>query len=167
MSNVIISNVQRKHASLNTVYHARYRHYFRGISRKDLPLIYGKALSTICEWISQYEKHGYFTRKQRNQVYKKIGSIMRQWVIDQYWKEPVHYLEEVKHKFQLHFHQNLFCERITISGMYAISCSSTRQLSTIETCFETRDMALLDRKLFTDENSVENLGYTLEVEFPT
>lgn len=115
MNNIIINSVRRKHASANTVYHALYGYYFLGIARKDLALIYGKSLSTMCEWISKYEKNGYFSRKQREQVYKKFSTIRRQWVIDLYLNEPVLFLEEAKQKFQLHFHQS-----ISVSSIWVI-----------------------------------------------
>lgn len=114
MNNPIINSVRRQHASSNTVYHALFGYYFLGISRKDLAVIYKKALSTICAWIAKYEKNGYFTRKQREQVYRKFGSVKRQWIIDLYRSEPVLFLEEARQKFRLHFQQSISCSAIWV-----------------------------------------------------
>ncbi|XP_021699258.1 uncharacterized protein LOC110676282 [Aedes aegypti] len=163
MSNVIISNIQRKHASPNTVYHALYGHYFLGISRKDLALIYGKALSTICKWISKYEEHGYFTRKQRDQVYKKFGSVMRQWVIDLYRKEPVLFLEEAKHKFQLHFHQT-----ISVSSIWVILHEAGFSWKSIERrAIQIRDDEIIRfvKELLSIQWDLYNLVFLDEVAF--
>lgn len=115
MSNVIIQNIRHRHANPNTVYHALYGHYFLGISKQNLATIYGKSLSTIYSWFTKYEKDGLFRRKQRKQVYKKYGTDMRTWLVDLYRKEPMLFLDEAKHKFQLHFRVS-----ISVSSVCAI-----------------------------------------------
>lgn len=163
MNNVISCNVRRKHAASNTVYHALYGYYFLGISRKDLSVIYGKALSTICEWIAKYEKNGYFSRKQRAQVYKKFGSGMRQWIIDLYRKDPVLFLDEAKQKFQLHFHQS-----ISVSSMCIILHEAGFSWKTIERrAIQIRDDEIIRfcKEMLAIPWDVYNLVFLDEVAF--
>ncbi|XP_055538395.1 uncharacterized protein LOC129725956 [Wyeomyia smithii] len=127
MSHLIIQNVRQRHASENTIYHALYGYYFLGVARKDVARIYGKSLSTICEWINGYETNGFFQRKKREQVYKKFGIHMRQWLVDLHSKEPVLFLDEAKVRFQLHFFTT-----ISVSSICAILHESGLSWKTIE-----------------------------------
>lgn len=127
MSNLIIQNVRQRHASENTVYHALYGHYFLGMRRKDIAKIYGKSLSTICEWFKRFETDGFFHRKKREQIFKKFGIHMRQWLVDLYCKEPVLFLDEAKIRFQSHFHTT-----ISVSSICAILHESGLSWKTIE-----------------------------------
>lgn len=107
MANVIIQSVRHRQANPNTVYHALYGHYFLGISKQDLAKIYGKSLATVYNWFSRYEKDGLYRRKQRKQTYKKFSSDMRVWLVELYGKEPLLFLDEAKHRFELQFHVNI------------------------------------------------------------
>lgn len=127
MSNLIIQNVRQQRASENTVYHALYGHYYLGMSRKDIAQVYGKSPSTICEWFNRFETDGFFHRKKREQIYKKIGMHMRQWLVDLYCKEPILFLEEAKIRFQSHFHTT-----ISASSICAILHESGLSWKTIE-----------------------------------
>ncbi|XP_055601345.1 uncharacterized protein LOC129750136 [Uranotaenia lowii] len=127
MSNIIIQNVRQRHASVNTVYHALYRNYFLGMTRKDISKVYGKSLSTVCEWFKKFETNGFFERKKRKQIFKKFGGHMRQWIFDLYRKEPVLFLEEPKIKFQKHFRIN-----ISVSSICSILHESGMSWKTIE-----------------------------------
>lgn len=125
--NLIILNVRRQHASSNTVYHALYGHFFLGIAKKDLAVIYGKSRSTIFEWFSKYEKNGFYRRKQREQVFKKFNTIMREWLVHLYQIEPFLFLDEAKQRFQQQFQLS-----ISVSSICTILHDSGLSWKTIE-----------------------------------
>lgn len=127
MANLVIQNVRHRHASENTVYHALYAHYFLGIPKLEIAKLYGKAPSTIWEWFSKFEMNGCVQRKKREQVYKKFGIQMRQWLVDLYRREPILFLDEAKIKFQLHFHST-----ISVASIWVILQESGFSWKTIE-----------------------------------
>ncbi|XP_065078522.1 uncharacterized protein LOC135701608 [Ochlerotatus camptorhynchus] len=126
-SNIIIQNIRGQHASSNTVYHALYGHYFLGISKKDLSIIYGKCRSTIYEWFFKYERDGIFRRKQRLQVFKKFSTDMRDWLVNLYQNEPFLFLDEAKQRFQ-----QRFLLSISVSSICTILHESGLTWKTIE-----------------------------------
>ncbi|XP_062550474.1 uncharacterized protein LOC134215270 [Armigeres subalbatus] len=109
MDNVILQNVEHKHASTNTKYHCLYDYYFLGINRTQLAVIYRKSKSTIGSWIESYEANGLLSSKQREQVFRKFSAKHRQWIVALYQEKPVLYLEECRDFFYQQF-------RIEISG---------------------------------------------------
>lgn len=103
MANVIIHSVRHQQANPGTVYHALYGHFFLGVTKKNLSVIYGKSLSTIYSWIQKFESDGIYRRKKRVQVFKKFQAEMRFWLVDLYRKHPLLFLDEAKERFQSHF----------------------------------------------------------------
>lgn len=99
----MFNNVRHRQASVNTIFHCLYAFYFLGFDRSTLAKIFGKSKSVVCKWIRKYDREGTFTRKQRKQVYRRFGARQRQWLLDLYYKEPVLYLDEARHRFQKHF----------------------------------------------------------------
>ncbi|XP_053698968.1 uncharacterized protein LOC128745932 [Sabethes cyaneus] len=163
MSNIIIQNVRRQHASVNTVYHALYGYYFLGISKKQLAIIYGKCLSTICSWFSKYERNGLFHRKQREQIYKKFTIDMRSWLIQLYMKEPMLFLDEAKLRFQLKFHTS-----ISLSSICAILHEFGLTRKTIERrAIQIRDEEIVRfvKEMMSIKWDIYNLVFLDEVSF--
>lgn len=103
MSNVILNNVSRQRASSNTKYHCLYGYYFLGISRAKLSVVYKKSKSTVSSWILSYEKDGLLSTKQRVQIYKKFRTEHRHWIVQQYKRNPVLFLDECSDLFYRHF----------------------------------------------------------------
>jgi len=88
MSN-IIERVS-KHASENTIYHALYGFYFRGMSIKDLAETYHKNYTTISRWIKAYEEKGEVIRRKSVQAtYRKFDEHQRSWLVDLYKVRPI------------------------------------------------------------------------------
>lgn len=163
MANIIVHNVRHQHAGANTVYHALYGHYFLGISRKSLAVIYGKSESTIHEWCKKFERDGFFRRKQRQQVYKKFGTGMRKWLVELYQREPVLFLDEAKQKFQERFHKN-----ISISSVCVIIHEAGFSWKTIERrAIQIREAEIVRfvRELLSIQWDLYNLVFLDEVSF--
>lgn len=118
----IFHRVHNNHASVNTVYHCLYAFYFLGMSRASLAKIFGKSKSIICQWIRKYERDGAFSRKHRKQVYRRFGTMQRQWLLDLYYKEPVIFIDEARERFQKHF-------KISISAASVIRILKTAGLT--------------------------------------
>lgn len=163
MANVIVQNVRRQHASVNTVYHALYGYYFLGLSKSRLATIYGKSLATICSWIKKYDEDGHFRRKQREQVYKKFTFEMRRWLVQLYMKEPMLFLDEAKEKFQRQFHTT-----ISVSSICAILHEFGLSRKTIERrAIQIRDSEIVRfvTELLAIRWDIYNLIFLDEVSF--
>lgn len=103
MQNYIIENIRSKRAPVNTKCHCLYGHYFLGLSRSQLALIYSKSKTTISTWIADYERDGSLEKVKKNASWRKFDVYKRQWLVDQYKTNPIMYLDEACHKFKLHF----------------------------------------------------------------
>ncbi|XP_062704928.1 uncharacterized protein LOC115265658 [Aedes albopictus] len=163
MSNPIIHNVRHQHASTNTVYHALYGYYFLGISKPNLAKIYGKAVSTIYEWIGRYERDGLFRRKQRERIYKKFCVEKREWLVNLYRNEPILFLDEAKQKFQSYFQVS-----ISVSAICTILHESGLSWKTIERrAIQIRDSEIIRfvQEMLAIRWDLYNLVFLDEVSF--
>lgn len=163
MANLIIHNVRHQHASTNTVYHALYGYYFLGISARNLAEIYGKAISTIYDWIGRYERDGVFRRKQREQIYRKFCLEKREWLVNLYRKEPILFLDEARQKFQQHFQIS-----ISVSSVCTILHEAGLSWKTIERrAIQIRDSEIVRfvQELLAIRWDLYNLVFLDEVSF--
>lgn len=103
LQNYILVNIRQRRAHLNTKCHCLYGHYFLGLSRSQLAIIYCKSKSTISTWITDYEWEGTLQKTRKNPAFRKFDEYKRQWLVDQYKKNPIMFLDEACHKFKLHF----------------------------------------------------------------
>lgn len=174
MALLLKQEVYRKHASANTVYHCLYGFYVLGLPRKSLATIYGKTLATICNWIRQYEAHGFFSRKERESVYKKFPLKMRKWIVQLYAEEPVLFLDEAKAKFEKQFNVSIsvasIC-RILHSENISWKCIERRAIQirerdVLEFCAELSsirwdlyNLVFIDEVSFDSRGMLRNRGY--------
>uniref|UniRef100_A0A8D8MSN9 (northern house mosquito) hypothetical protein n=1 Tax=Culex pipiens TaxID=7175 RepID=A0A8D8MSN9_CULPI len=163
MANVIMQNVRRQHASKNTIYHALYGHFYLGISKIMLAKIYGKALSTICEWFKKFSSTGGVNRKKRDQVYKKFGAAMRAWIVELYSRSPILFLDEAQELFQRKFKMS-----ISTSSICTILHEAGMSWKTIERrAIQIRDDEIVRyvRELLSIPWDLFNLVFLDEVSF--
>lgn len=99
----ILSNVINKHASDEVRCYALYAYYFLGRSKTQIATTYHKSVSTISNWISFYESTGSLFRPSRIGIPSKFDEDKRQWLVNLYYENPVLYLDEAKHQFQMQF----------------------------------------------------------------
>lgn len=102
------------HASVNTKYHCLYAHYFLGLKKSKLAVIYKKDETTIREWIRQYETEGSVNRKQREVVYLKFSSEKRAWLVELYKKRPILHLKEATELFFENFKETISASTISL-----------------------------------------------------
>ncbi|KAH9123132.1 hypothetical protein LEN26_001841 [Aphanomyces euteiches] len=96
---MILRDVEKRHASVNTVMHALYGYYFLGVSKQQLATLYRKHVSTIDNWIQRYEADGTYRRRQTTRQ-RKFTEVQKLWVIDYCKKHPLSFLDEAKAAFQ-------------------------------------------------------------------
>ncbi|XP_055589357.1 uncharacterized protein LOC129741636 [Uranotaenia lowii] len=108
----ILQQIKCKRASENTIYHTIYGYYFLGIPKAKLSQIYNKHKSTISNWISTYEKNGFFSRQEYTRDMKKFGSEKRSWIVSLYQTTPTLYLNEAKNLFEKNFRMPISCASI-------------------------------------------------------
>lgn len=111
----IIQQISKRRASENTVYHALYGYFFLGLSKAKLALLYRKHISTITNWITNYQTNGGFSRKEYARDAKKFGAGKRQWLVELYKRDPTIYLDEAKEVFE-----KTFCITISASSICRI-----------------------------------------------
>ncbi len=104
MSNII--EKVSKHASEDTIYHALYGFYFRGMSIKNLASTYHKDYTTISRWIKNYEENGAVIRRVNvSTTYRKFDEHHRTWLVGLYKDRPVLHQNEAAllffQKFQI------------------------------------------------------------------
>lgn len=160
----IVENVKRKQASVNTMYHALYGHYYLGLSRTKLASIYGKRIGTISNWISKYESdrilHG---RKAVKRVFKKFGAQKRAWLVNLYLEHPLLHLDEAKTEFLRKFGISISPSSVSVilheAGMsYQVVERRARQMQindVLRFCTEMSDLKWSwDQLVFLDEVSL-------------
>lgn len=167
MANVILQNVEHKHASTNTKYHCLYDYYFLGITRAQLAVIYRKSKSTISSWVEDYEENGLLSFKQREHVFRKFSVHHRQWIVALYYRNPVLYLEECRdlfyQKYQIKISGSSIC-RILHSGGLTWKTLERRaiQIKEHEILRFCSEMSSFDwdiyHLVFLDEVSLDNKG---------
>lgn len=109
----IIENV-KKHASENTIYHALYGFYFRGISIKSLAETYHKDYSTISRWIKSYEEnHEVIRKKAVLATYRKFDADQRAWLVNLYKERPILHQNEAAQLFFQKFENQISTSSIS------------------------------------------------------
>ncbi|KAH9101705.1 hypothetical protein AeMF1_021561 [Aphanomyces euteiches] len=99
---MILSHINERHASKNTVMHALYAHYYLGMKCQDVARVFHKSTTTISNWINRFETSGDYERKQTTQ---KRGFATEQyaWVVRYFEAAPMSFLDEAKHAFEVQF----------------------------------------------------------------
>jgi transposase len=166
MSTAISQAVLGSHASTDTKYHALYAFFMLGLSKRRIGELYGKDETTIARWIKLYEETGSCERQQRSDnVNKEIGAEKRQWVIEQYNRNPVMFLDEAKHIFQQKWGRSISCStiwRILNEAGYTRKVIERRamQIQASDICRFHKDLSsvpwLLQNLVFLDEVSFDN-----------
>lgn len=108
----ILKIVKKKHASDEVRCYALYAYYFLGRSKTQISKMYNKTVSTISNWISFYEKNKLVVRPSRTVIPRKFDEDKRQWLVDLYHENPVLYLDEAKHCFQIQFNISISTSQI-------------------------------------------------------
>lgn len=108
----ILNIVRKKHASDEVRCYALYSYYFLGQNKTDISKTYNKSVSTITNWISYYETTRSLFRPSRIGIPTKFDEDKRQWLLNLYNENPVLYLDEAKHQFQLQFNISISASHI-------------------------------------------------------
>ncbi|KAI8838058.1 hypothetical protein BJ741DRAFT_663846 [Chytriomyces cf. hyalinus JEL632] len=99
----ILQTVKGQHATEEVRFHCLYMYYYQNVSKVKLSVLFGKAPSTISDWILQYEEGRGAVRKARVTAYVRHGPERRAWVVGQFQKRPVMHLSEAKSKYALRY----------------------------------------------------------------
>lgn len=163
--NKIIYEVSQSHASINTIHHCLYGHYFLGIKVAKLAHIYKKSPSTIQNWIHRFEKDGFYSKKMKEKTFKKFGSEKREWLIELYKKNPILYQKEARRLFFFEFKQPISISQISVilheGGLtYKVLERIAVQIKTLDIIRYTEELNaigwFLESLLFIDEVSINN-----------
>lgn len=153
------------HASENTKYHALYNYFTLRKTRTEIATIFGKAKSTIGNWIYRYQVYGTVARIARDSTYLSIPLEKREWLIELYDKNPLMYLDEAKFEFMKHWNKT-----ISESTVWNILQEAGYTLKTVERrAIEIKEADIIrfyfeldslywspDNLLFLDEVSFDN-----------
>jgi transposase len=166
MSSVIFNAVSKTHASADTKYHALYAYYVLGLSKKRIAELFCKAESTIGRWVTQFEEEGVCERHKRvDAVYREFGVEKRSWLLEQYDKNPVMFLDEAKTLFEQRWGRSISCSTVwTIlhQGGYSRKVIERRAMNIQATdiCRFQSDLSsfpwILQNLVFLDEVSFDN-----------
>lgn len=162
MANII--QQVKKHANENTIFHALYGFYFRGMSVKDLAQIYHKDYTTISRWIKSYEETGEVTRKKTVlATYRKFDVDQRSWLVNLYKERPILHQHEAA---QLFF--QAFEIRISTSSISTILSEAGLTWKVLERRaiqIQTSDIIRFCNELSSFPWVLENLVFLDEVGF--
>ena len=109
---MLLAAIDHQHASENTKLHALYAYYFLGFNKTRIATIYRKALSTIATWIDTYEKTGSVARQNSSVTNQKYNTEKREWLRHYILANPLSYLDETKHAFELKWHMDISCSTV-------------------------------------------------------
>lgn len=120
MANLIES--VKKQASQNTIYHALYGFYFRGMTVKDVADTFHKDRTTIARWIKTYEEKGEVTRKKCIlAMYRKFDVDQRTWIINLFRDRPILHQNEAAllffQEFQVQISTSSICTILSEAGL--------------------------------------------------
>ncbi|XP_053685759.1 uncharacterized protein LOC128735293 [Sabethes cyaneus] len=177
MENLILENVSHRRAAINTKYHCLYGYYFLGLSRSQLATIYKKSKSTISFWITEYEQEGTLCHRKRQSTFRKFDADKRAWLINQYRKNPILYLDEARQRFTLHFGVSIsassICNILRSYGMtwkvlerraMQIRQKDIERYTQELDCFkwDLHQLLFLDEVSFANRELVRNRGYEMK-----
>ncbi len=103
---MILASVQQSHAAKNTVMHALYAHYYLGIKRQDIARLFHKSTSTVTNWIKRFEETGDHERAITTHD-RNFSKAEQDWVLHHYEVNPMSFLDEAKHEFEVHFKKSI------------------------------------------------------------
>lgn len=118
----IINTVQKHQASQNTIYHALFGFYFKGMTIKDLAETYHKDRTTISRWIKSYEENGEVIRKKSVlTLYRKFDVPQRTWIVNLYKERPILHQNEAAllffKEFQIQISTSSICTILAEAGL--------------------------------------------------
>lgn len=163
--NKILNEVSETHASINTIHHCLYGHFFLGYKVSKLAFIYRKSESTIQNWINRFQKDGFYSKKEKDRTFKKFGSEKRDWIKNLYKRKPILYLKEAKQLFFQEYKMSISASQISVilreSGLtYKVLERIAKQIKTTDIIRYTKEMNsltwFLESLCFIDEVSINN-----------
>ena len=175
VNSMIRHAVFQERASSNTKYHCLYGYFFLGLSKAKLSTLYSKSPKTIASWIARYEQEGSVENPLPiAQIQRKFTSVMRQWLLNLYEREPVLYLDEARARFIKRFSISISAstiwtilsqsgltwkvlERRAIQICYCDIIHYTEELLSIPWLLV--NLVFLDEVSFDDRDMVRKHGY--------
>ncbi|CAK4257525.1 unnamed protein product [Aphanomyces euteiches] len=91
--------------------HCLYGHFFLGIKKSKLAIIYRKDEKTIANWIQKYSETGTYIRST-GPTMRKFTQVEKEWLIAYYKKSPLSFLDEAKAAFVKQFKKQVSVSHI-------------------------------------------------------
>ena len=94
---MLVSTIERQHASENSKLHALHAYHFLGLIKTKVATVYRKAPSTVSALSEAYEKTGSVARQFAEVLNQKYNAEKREWLRCYISRNPLSYLDETKH----------------------------------------------------------------------
>ncbi|KAJ3402559.1 hypothetical protein HDU80_004951 [Chytriomyces hyalinus] len=102
------------HAEPQVKAYCMYMHFYLGLSKAKLAVLFRKAPSCIADWIAAYKRGNDMSRKVKEVTHRKFGIERHKWLVDLYKRKPVLLLDEAKRHFETQFGGSISAQHISV-----------------------------------------------------